>query len=212
MRWIVPLLCALSVFGPEPAGALAEISIYGMAVQASPSQVSGTDPGGLGTFSFSSDWIADGTAGMRVTWWGEQDVGWGLDVQYSGVAADAATLAGAGANALALEDGLGLVTLNAYRRWSGTNLGLTPYVGAGLGLAVPSVNFDGGGSTTSGRQLTGPAVRIVAGAQYPISDRMALFGEYQGSYSINQVELSGGGSLDTEILTNGLNFGLSLGF
>ena len=104
------------------------------------------------------------------------------------------------------------MTLNAYRRWSGTNLGLTPYVGAGLGLAVPSVTFDGGGATTGGRQLTGPAVRFVAGAQYPISDSMALFGEYQGSYSVNQVELSGGGSLDTEILTNGLNFGLSLGF
>lgn len=212
MRWTVPSLFFIALSGIAHADAQTELSFYGGSILPDSGQVSGSDPGGLGTFSFNSDWTGTGTAGLRLTWWDDQDFGWGIDFQYSGVRADAATLSASGAAALALEDGLSLLTVNAYRRWSESIQNFTPYVGAGLGLAVPSVDFDGGGTATQGRQLGGVAVRLVAGAQYPITDSLSLFGEYQGSFSVNQLDLSSGGSLDTDILSDGVNVGLSLGF
>jgi lipid A oxidase len=39
-----------------------------------------------------------------------------------------------------------------------------------------------------------------------------VFGEYKGTYSSNEAELSGGGSLETDIVTNAFNVGVSFRF
>ena len=55
-------------------------------------------------------------------------------------------------------------------------------------------------------------MRLLAGASYPINDRWSVYGEYQFTYSWNEADLDGGGSLNTDIKTNALNVGLSLKF
>ncbi|EEX16595.1 lipid A oxidase [Citreicella sp. SE45] len=70
----------------------------------------------------------------------------------------------------------------------------------------------GGSDDTFEYQYTGPAVRLLAGASYPINDRWSVYGEYQFTYSWNEADLDGGGSLNTDIKTNALNVGLSLKF
>ena len=53
---------------------------------------------------------------------------------------------------------------------------------------------------------------LLAGVSYPISERVSIFGEYQFTYSSNEADLDGGGSLETDIKTNAINVGLSLNF
>ena len=69
-----------------------------------------------------------------------------------------------------------------------------------------------GASDTYGFQMTGPAMRLTAGASFPISDRVSVFGEYQFTYSTNQGELDNDGTFSTDIKTNAINVGLSLKF
>ena len=104
------------------------------------------------------------------------------------------------------------MTLNAYRSWNGALGNLSPYVGGGVGVSVPHVEVTEGGSETFGYQLTGPAVAWMAGASYPLGDRWEVFGEYKGTYSVNSAELEGGGTLETDIVTNSVNLGVSFNF
>ena len=55
-------------------------------------------------------------------------------------------------------------------------------------------------------------MRWTAGASYDLNDQWAVFGEYQGTYSMNQIDLDSGGSLETDIITNALNLGVSFSF
>ena len=48
---------------------------------------------------------------------------------------------------------------------------LTPYVGGGLGLAIPHVEVTNRTSETFGYQVTGPAATWIAGASYLINDK-----------------------------------------
>lgn len=60
--------------------------------------------------------------------------------------------------------------------------------------------------------MAGPAVTLIAGASYPLSDSMSVFGEDKGTYSQNKAELDDGGKVKTDIITNALNIGLSYSF
>ena len=197
---------------PSLVLAQAELSVYGIANQPSESQVQGSDPGGAGAFDFSTDWSVPSASGIRLTYWQSDEVGFGVDVNTTGVTADPADLSGTGIEDLALERGTSILTINAFRRWESSSLGMAPYVGAGLGVSFPQIRFDGGGVTTDERQVAGPAMQIVAGARYSVGNNVSLFGEMQGAYSINRGDLQSGGALDTNILTNGVNFGITLGF
>ena len=212
MRLFLAAFIISGFVSPAFAGSETEFSLYGRSAGVAQSGVSGSDPGGAGTFSFSAGWDLSSATGFRVTWWQGEDYGWGVDFNNAGAIADGQTLAGNGLNSLALENGLSLLTVNAYRRWHDSIAGATPYVGAGVGLAMPHVRFDGGGTPTNSRQLTGPTVQVVAGARYPLGNQMSVFGEYQGNYFVNMAGLGSGGTLSTNILTSGLNFGVSLGF
>ena len=65
------------------------------------------------------------------------------------------------------------------------------------------------GRQTFEYQLTGVAETWLAGASYPINDQWSVFGEYKGTYTSNSVSLRDGGTLETDIFTNVINFGVN---
>ena len=69
-----------------------------------------------------------------------------------------------------------------------------------------------GGNRTYGYQYTGPALRLTAGASYELNARWSAFGEYQFTVSDNETDLEGGGTLNTRLISNALNVGLSFRF
>lgn len=151
--------------------------------------------------------------GLRATWWTGSDWGFGLDINHAKVYADDETLAASGLEHFEFSDGLNYVTLNAYRRWTGAwDQGTSPYLGVGLGAAVPHVEVTQGASHTFEYQLTGPAIVLMAGVERPLNDNWTIFGEYKFGYSQNSVSLSSGGTLDVDIVTNAINVGVSYAF
>lgn len=150
--------------------------------------------------------------GLRATWWHSETLGFGLDLNHAKVYASDEDRTAAGYERLEFTDGLNIVTLNAYRKFPGFGWPVTPYVGAGAGVAIPHVDVTKGGKKTFEYQVTGPAVTLIAGASYPLTDRMSVFGEYKGTYSQNKADLEGGGTLSADIVTNALNLGVSFQF
>jgi len=200
-----------------PAAAELEFSLYGGLQSAPHSDVSIFGDGALADQDFTAAWEgrsleAPPYYGIRATWWPTEMLGIGFDLHHAKVYADDETLAESGLDRLEFSDGLNIVTLNAYRAWDGALGEITPYVGGGVGVAVPHVEVTGNGSETFGYQLTGPAVAWMAGASMPLTDQLSLFGEYKGTYSVNSAELDGGGTLETDIVTNSVNLGVSFNF
>ena len=218
---IVRVLAVLAALVAVPGIAKAdwEISFYLGAQTAPHSGVTGSDPGGVGDFDFSAGWEgrpfqAPPYYGVRATWWRTETLGFGLEINHQKVYLDDESLAESGFSRFELSDGMNLVTANVMRRWPGQWVEgrLTPYVGAGAGVAVPHVDVESGGGKTFGYQLTGPAVVVMAGVSYAINDKWNIFTEYKGSYSMHDADLDNGGSFETDIVTNALNFGVGFNF
>ncbi len=200
-----------------PAAAEVELSFYTGIQEAPHSRVEGTDPGGVGPFSFLATWEgrsfeAPPYYGFRATYWRENGFGYGLDFNHAKVYADDATLLANGFSRLEFTDGLNILTVNAWYRWQNPKSNWTPYVGGGVGIAFPHVDVETAGGTTFGYQLTGPAVQVVAGIKYNFNERWGVFGEYKGTYSMNEADLDNGGTLSSDIVTNALNIGVSFSF
>ncbi|MEM8730356.1 MAG: outer membrane beta-barrel protein [Pseudomonadota bacterium] len=220
-RRILPvlLLTAAGVMLAPAAQAEIEISVYTGIQNAHSNNVSGTDPTGVGDFDFSASWDGDSFDnppyyGIRATWW--RDAAWGfhLDFNHTKAYASDGTLAATGFQTLEFTDGLNNITLGVTRRWLNQWGPVTPYVGAGVGVAFPNVEVQT--TATSERtfeyQVTGPNVAWMAGVTYALNDNWRIFGEYKGTYSWLDADLAGGGSLSTNIWTNALNFGVSFAF
>jgi lipid A oxidase len=210
-------LAALSLLAASPALAEVELGFYLGSQSAPHSGVTITGDSVVPDSDFTAGW--DGRSfenplyyGLRATWWRNERFGLGLDFTHAKVYADDETLAETGFEHFEFSDGINILTFNVYRRWDQALGGLTPYVGGGIGLSIPHVELTDGGSETFGYQVTGPAVAWIAGISYPISDRFSVFGEYKGTYSMNEAELTGGGTLETDIITNALNLGVSFNF
>ena len=214
------LTATLSVAAAAASQAAAqdyELSIYSGWQTAPHSRVSGDYPGG-GDYDALIGW--DGKSfemppyyGLRGTWWRSETFGVALEFTHAKVYAPDDEREAIGFDSMEFTDGHNLLTLNAMRRWPEQWGTATPYAGAGLGIAFPHVDVETtGGDKTFGYQLTGPAVRLLAGVSYPISERVSIFGEYQFTYSSNEADLDGGGSLETDIKTNAINVGLALSF
>jgi len=112
---------------------------------------------------------------------------------------------------LQFSHGLNTLTLNGLYRhplsW------ITPYAGVGLGVSVPHVEVDlVGGSSTNEYQFGGLAAQALAGMEFSLGDRFALFAEYKFSYTPLDIDLDGGGSLETDLFTNQAMLGLSVRF
>jgi len=216
LRHRVPVLAVL-LFLPVSAAAEVQFSLYGGIQGAPHSDVSISGSPSIPDDDFTAGWEglsaeAPPYYGLRATWWRNDTLGFGVEFNHAKVYADDETLAESGLSRLEFTDGLNFLTINVFRRWPDALGSVTPYVGGGLGVSVPHVEVTGGGSETFEYQLTGPAVAFVAGASYPISDRWSVFGEYKGTYSMNTAELDGGGTLETDIVTNAFNLGVSFDF
>jgi lipid A oxidase len=200
------------------AGAAAaedEIGFY-LGVQESPhSVVTGDIPSG--DDSITAGWEgrsfeAPVYYGFRWTRWRSETFGLGVEFTHSKVYADDETLAESGFERLELTDGVNVLTVNAMRRWPGKWGPVTPYVGGGLGVAVPHVDVEDSTQKTFEYQLTGPAARWTAGASYPLGDSWSVFADYQGTYSMHTMDLGSGGTLETDLVTNAVNVGVSFSF
>lgn len=206
------LVCA------APAQAEFELSVYSGWQTAMESDVSGDDPGGVGEFDFAVDWEGRSFEapihyGVRGTWWRNSGVlGFGVDFNHTKVYAPDATLREQGFDSLELTDGLNIITANVMRRFPGEARRWTPYVGGGLGVAWPHVDVQTSGGDTFEYQVTGPAAAWMAGVSFAVTPSWSVFGEYKGTYSQNEAELDSGGTLETDILTNALNLGVSFNF
>jgi lipid A oxidase len=148
--------------------------------------------------------------GLRATWWRDERLGYGVELNHAKVYAD--DPGAYGYELLELTDGINFLTANIWRRWQDGGQ-LTPYVGAGIGVAVPHVEVQPAGEVrTVGYQLTGPAIQFVAGASWAIEPKWAVFGEYKFTWSSHEMDLDSGGTLSTDIITNALNIGMSYRF
>ncbi len=212
------LMILMQMGSATAAFAQVELSFYGGIQSAPHSRVQGNDRGGVGPFDFLAAWEgrsldAPPYYGLRLTWWQNTKWGWALDFSHDKLYADAATLSDNGLSVLEFTDGLNILTLNRYRKWENFNSVFVPYVGAGIGISIPNVEFDSpGGERTFEYQFGGPAASVVIGAKYPLNSRWTIFGEYKGTYSVNKVDLVGGGDLQTNIVTNSFNLGATFGF
>lgn len=214
------LILGLALTGATamPVAADVELSFYTGWQTLPHSRISGDLPNGGGSFDRLVGW--DGNSfqmppyyGLRGTWWRNSTLGFGLEFTHAKAYAPDEDLAGLGFSDLEFTDGHNILTANVMRRWPEQWGTVTPYVGGGLGFAFPHVDADhDSGSSTYGYQLTGPAMRLTAGASYPINDRFSVFGEYQFTYSVNEGEFDDGGSFETDLKTNALNIGISLNF
>lgn len=200
-----------------PAAAEFELNLYVGSQSAPHSRVSGTHPDG-GSYSGLIGWQGKSTApppyyGLRGTWWRTDRSGFALEFTHAKVYAPAAERGAINFSRMELTDGHNIITLNYMMRWPDTWGPVTPYAGAGLGIALPHVDItSAGGARTYGYQLTGPAARLIAGASYDISERWSVFGEYQFTVSNNKADLTGGGTFNSRIITNAVNVGVGFKF
>ncbi len=61
-------------------------------------------------------------------------------------------------------------------------------------------------------QLDGVAAEGLVGLEYSFGPHVSAFGEYKLSFSTNDADLVGGGSLETDVWTNHVTLGLSYRF
>ena len=197
----------------QTASAETIYAIYG-GWQTSPhSQVSGIHPDTSLPYDTVFGW--DGKSfemppyyGARVEWW-NGDWSTQLEFTHAKVYANPTDRDAVDFQRFEFTDGQNLFTVNRVKRWEGLSNNRTYYAGAGVGFALPHVDvLSDLGARTFGYQLTGPAVKVLAGARQPIKDNMIAFAEYQFTTSWNEGELTGGGTFDTRIITNALNFGI----
>jgi len=218
MKRLILSASLLALSAATPALAETELSFY-MGWQTLPhSRVTGVNPDtGL---SFNRLVKFEGKPfsmppyyGLRAAFWRSENFGWALEYTHTKAYVPGADRAALGFDRLEFSDGHNVATVNAMYRWQNKWDKLTPYVGAGVGVAVPHVDSTStGGIRTLGFQYAGPAVRLIAGMRYDLNQRYALFTEYQFTYSTNDVDLGGVGKMSTDIKTNALNFGISYRF
>lgn len=218
MRKLLATTAVTSVILATPALAEFEISAY-IGTQSLPhSNFSGDFAGVPFDYTFAPEgrsFDAPPYYGIRGVWWRESGWGYGLEFTHAKAYASDADLIALGADRFEFTDGHNIITANIHRRWEDQwwNGRLSPYVLGGVGIALPHVDIlPTGGTHTFGYQLTGAALRVGAGVSMSISEKMSVFGEYQFTYSQNEVSLDGGGTVNADLKTNALNFGLSYAF
>ena len=209
------ILCT-AVFAANAAAAEVELSFYGGLQGALASDVVIANDGVIADRSFEVDWEgrsfeAPPYYGIRITRWQGPSFGYGVDFAHSKVYPKDGELPD-GFDRLEFTDGLNTLTANAYFRWQDAIGNITPYIGGGVGVSIPHVEVITSNSRTLEYQVTGPAATLIVGASMPINDRWSVFGEYKGTYTVNDGDLDTGGTVSTDIFTNALNVGVSFNF
>ncbi|QIE45830.1 porin family protein [Pseudohalocynthiibacter aestuariivivens] len=212
----------------SPAAAEIELSLYLGVQSVDDSTVSGALPNGTAVnrkFSWKGNPLENPYYyGARATWWTANNLGFGIEGTHTKAYASNADMAAIGTSRFELSDGHNIITANVLKRWPDAFGGskFTPYVGAGLGMAIPHVDIQVIGSTgrTFDYEATGIAARGIAGMKYSINDRWALFGEYQVTWSDNDITVDPDPAvpgqtptkLRTDLFTHAVNFGVSYSF
>ena len=149
--------------------------------------------------------------GIRTTFWRNDKLGYGAEFTHTKAYAPSNALQNAGFDRLEFTDGHNIITFNINRRWE---LGeFKTYSLVGLGIAMPHVDaLPSGGLHTFEYQYTGPAVRAAIGLSRNLNEDFSIFTEYQFTASDNKVSLRNGGTLNTKLLTNAINVGVSYNF
>lgn len=213
------LAVALTLGGISPAAAEDfQLSIYGGIFDTGTSKISGTDPSGVGAFDFDGKWVGSGgttppTFGIRGTWWQSDTTGYSLDFNRLQARADDATLAASGFSQLEFNDGINTVTVNARRRFP-MGRKWTPFVAGGVGVAVPGVDVQTSstGDRTTEYQYGGIVAQFQGGVEIQVNDNWSVFGQYQMNVMDLDVDLDGGGDLNTGIISNSVSVGAGFSF
>lgn len=205
------------VFMVTPAFALAEVElrIYagGQSANVSDRAIRDPFPGTVqpGPLRVAPSADTSVYGGVRATRWRSGVFGLGIDLSRTKVAPSDSLRTG-GAGVLELKDGLNTLTVNAYRRWNDVIGGFSPYIGGGVGVSLPHTEAVDVAGAAGGYLASGPAATWIAGASLPLSSHWSVFGEYKGTYSANTAELESGSTVETDIVTNALNVGVSFNF
>lgn len=216
-RFLTSLLITTAL--AAPAAAEVELSFYTGVQEVFDSHIRGND--GERDFDFLAEWEGRSFEmpphwGVRATWWRSENLGYGVEFEHTKAYASDDTLDKFEFDTLEFTDGLNSLTANVFYRWPGQWAAgrMTPYVGAGLGVAVPHVEVRRTGSDdeTAGYKLAGASAMVAAGASWALNDTWALFGEYKSTFSMLDTDLDGGGDLQSNITTWGVNFGISYSF
>ena len=193
------------------------------------------DSGGTNLVFADVSWETDPLAmppywAVRLTHWLERSPDWGVNVDFnhakmysdleqtvqvsgqrSGASVNGPESLGDTFNTLEFTDGHNMFTVNALRRWRVSER-MHPYLGAGIGVALPHVEVGTAAGLTLEYQLAGPAAQFIGGVDFPLGDRFSLITEYRLSWADIDAKLNDGGRLSTEALTHHLNVGVSYRF
>lgn len=155
--------------------------------------------------------------GARGTYWFKPQTSWGVafDYTHAKAYADIDFSADTTYDHLEFTDGNNIFTLNAMYRVKHPESRWSYYGGVGAGVAVPhtEVELDAFPSEkTREYQLTGLAAQVLAGAQYRFAQNWGVFGEGKLSYTHDDSDLVGGGTLKTDIWSPHAILGLSYHF
>ena len=222
--------------GSTPASAEFQIGIYGGWNDSFDSDVTLVQPNGTNLTLYDVPW--DGKSfesppywGVRGIYWLDVNPSWGVMVDYNhakiyselgatvkvsgtrnGVALNGKDRVSNTFDILEFTDGLNEIYLGGTYRWQHERW--TPYVGLGVGLSFPHVEIRRTGSSirTFEYQVTGVAVEGLVGLEYRITPRVSAFGDYKLSFSSNDADVKGGGTLETDVWTNHFILGLSYRF
>ncbi len=193
-----------------------EIGVYG-GIQSSPhSRITGKHSTSGAQYSELVGWEGKSFDapiyyGIRTTFWRNDKLGYGAEFTHTKAYAPSNALQNSGFNRLEFTDGHNIITFNINRRWK---LGhFKTYSLVGLGIAMPHVDaLPSGGLHTFEYQYTGPAARAAVGLSRKLNEYFSIFTEYQFTASDNKVSLRNGGTLNTKLLTNAVNLGVSYNF
>lgn len=176
--------------------------------------------------------------GLRVAFYLPQALTWGFAVDYThaktilqtnevvhvtgrraGVAVNRAERISDTIQGFELSHGHNLLTFNLMCRWFPKGerdpswLGRTqPYVGAGVGIAIPHVEVMINGVKTDEYQVTGPAAEGLVGLNFDLIRFVSVFNEYKITYADVTAELHGGRTIAVQPITHHFALGVSLRF
>lgn len=169
--------------------------------------------------------------GLRLAWWLRRSPEWGVALDFTHAKAildvtEVAPVRGRRAGApvaeaapvaedlaaFELSHGLNTLTVNGFRRWgfSPATPGVSYFAGLGAGLAVPHVEARVGELRTSEYQVAGPALQAVVGLDTLVTPNVGITLEARASWVDLEADLTGGGTVETDLWLLQLVAGLSL--
>ena len=193
----------------------------------------GTDLDFHGVGWYGESWVNPKYYGFRLSYWNRNAPRWGFVVDFThakmyaeldatvrvtgsreGEPVDGEELLGDTFDSLSISHGHNTLTFNGFHRWisAGGARRLRPYVGFGIGIAVPHVEVTIDDSVTEEYQFAGATFQGLGGIDFRIWKGLSVFAEYRLNYARLDTDLTNGGSLKVAPWTNHLSAGLTFTF